>query len=89
MTPPPGQDSASSPIPDQSTPSGERPPPNAASQGAGITTDLYRQTTAILRDALGEVRLRELRSEGAALDDDQVVALALDAATRSRASVQP
>jgi hypothetical protein len=88
MTPPPGQHPGS-PIPDQSTSSGERPPFNAASQGAGITTDLYRQTTAILRGALGDARLRDLRSDGAELDDDQVVALALDATTRSQASTQP
>jgi predicted ATPase/class 3 adenylate cyclase len=88
MTPPPRQDSASS-IPDQSTPRGGHPPRSDTSHRVGITTYLYRQTTAILLEALSEARLRELRSEGAALDNDQAVALALDVTTRARALSRP
>jgi predicted ATPase len=46
--------------------------------------DLRHQTTAILRDALGETRLRELRAEGEALEEETVVALTLDAIARAR-----
>jgi hypothetical protein len=66
------------------------PAPSAApSGGGGIIADLRRQTTAILRDALGDARLRELRSQGEAMDDDQIVAIALDAIARAQAAVQP
>jgi hypothetical protein len=40
----------------------------------------------MLRGALGEARLRDLRAQGAAMDDDHVVALALDAVARTRAA---
>ena len=46
---------------------------------------LRRETTEILIEALGQPRLRELRAQGQALDDDQVVAFALDAIARARA----
>jgi tetratricopeptide (TPR) repeat protein len=85
---PPRPEGAASPIPDQSTP-GERSAPGDTSQGAGITRDLYRGTTAILRDGLAEAQLRELRSEGAALDDDQVLALAFDAIARTQTETHP
>jgi predicted ATPase len=64
------------------------PQPPAASQQPTTASvplaDLRHQTTAILRDALGETRLRELRAEGEALDDETVVALTLDAIARAR-----
>ena len=40
---------------------------------------MRRQTSDLLRDALGEVPLRELRAEGEAMDEDHAVAFALDA----------
>jgi hypothetical protein len=51
------------------------PTPGAAS----FVTELRRQTTATLGDILGEERLRHLRAEGEAMDDDHVVAYALNA----------
>ncbi len=66
------------------------PAPSAAPSGGGrIIADLRRQTTAILRDALGDARLRELRSQGEAMDDDQIVVIALDAIARAQAALQP
>jgi predicted ATPase/class 3 adenylate cyclase len=56
---------------------------------AGTTdfvTDLRRATTAMLRDSLGEARLKHLREEGEHLDRDQAVAYALDAITRADVS---
>ena len=50
------------------------------------TAALRRDTTDMLIEALGEPRLRELRAQGQALDDDQVVAFALDAIARARAA---
>jgi hypothetical protein len=64
-------------------------PAAAASGEAGLVANLYRQTSAILSDALGEDRLRELRTEGAALDNDHAVALALDAIVRAQAPRRP
>jgi hypothetical protein len=52
----------------------------------GVIAELRQQTTAILRGALGETRLRELRAAGAAMDDDHLVALALDAVVRTQAA---
>jgi predicted ATPase/class 3 adenylate cyclase len=69
---------------DRSTPEARS---NATTPGAaGVVAELRQQTTAILRGALGEARLRELRAAGAAMDDDHVVALALDAVVRTRAA---
>jgi hypothetical protein len=56
-------------------------PTNAPS---GPVVELRQQTTAILRDTLGDTRLRELRTQGEALEEEAVVALTLDAITRSR-----
>jgi hypothetical protein len=56
----------------------------APSGGRRTVTELRRQTTSILRDTLGEARLRDLRSEGEAMDDDHIVALTLDAIARAR-----
>jgi predicted ATPase/class 3 adenylate cyclase len=64
-----------------------RPSPSAAPTGAGrVLGELRQQTTAILLSRLGEARLRELRAEGAAMDDDHVVAVALDAMAQTRAA---
>jgi hypothetical protein len=58
-------------------------PERPAAGAASFVTELRRQTTAILRDTLGEERLRQLRAEGAAMDDDHVVAYTLDAIDRA------
>jgi predicted ATPase/class 3 adenylate cyclase len=55
------------------------PAPNTSS----FVTDLRRQTTAVLRDALGEPRLRQLRAQGESMEDDHIVAYALDALGRA------
>ncbi len=57
----------------------------AAPPDGGIIVDLRRRTTALLRDLLGEGRLRQLRSEGESMDDDRVVASALDVIDKVRA----
>ena len=54
-------------------------PAGAAPSSASFVTKLRRQTTAALRDALGEAHLHQLRAEGEAMDDDHAVAYALDA----------
>jgi predicted ATPase/class 3 adenylate cyclase len=64
----------------RATPRSPSPPP--ADRGAGTTdyvTDLRRETTGLLRDTLGEQRLRELRAHGEAMNADEAVAYALDA----------
>lgn len=55
--------------------------PAGPARGAALfTTELRRQTTAILQGTLGEARLRQLRAEeGQAMDDDHLVAYTLDA----------
>jgi predicted ATPase/class 3 adenylate cyclase len=75
---------------EQIQPNPEPPPsPSEEAPGAGrVLNELRQQTTAILRDALGEARLRELRLAGAAMDDDHVVALALDAIALTRAATE-
>jgi predicted ATPase/class 3 adenylate cyclase len=77
----PLQSAATHPMPDHKTPSD--PPTTPDSSGSlGLIADVYRQTSGLLRDALGEAGLRELRAEGAGMDDDRVVAIALDIITR-------
>ena len=46
-------------------------------------TELRRQTTTALRNALGEMRLHQLRAEGEAMDDAHAVAYALEAISRA------
>ena len=46
-------------------------------------TELRRQTTAALRNALGETHLHRLRAEGEAMDDDHAVAYALESISRA------
>jgi predicted ATPase/class 3 adenylate cyclase len=64
----------------------EPAPFTATSGGGGLVAELRRQTTSILRNALGEAHLRELRSAGEAMDDDHAVALTLDAIARARSA---
>jgi predicted ATPase len=66
--------------------------PNPASSavappGSSLITDLRRQTSALLHDALDEGQLRQLRSEGEAMDSDQAAAYALEAIRRARKSM--
>ena len=56
-----------------------------ATSNAGFLTELLGATTALLYDTLGEVRLKQLRAEGEAMDYDRSVAYALDAIARVRA----
>jgi predicted ATPase len=58
-------------------------PPTGAAGSASSITELRRQTTAALRDALGETRLHQLRTQGEAMDDAHAVAYALDAVSRA------
>ena len=46
---------------------------------ASFVTDLRRETTGLLRDRLGEQRLRELRAEGGVMNTDEAVAYVLEA----------
>jgi hypothetical protein len=79
LTPP----RTSQPEPHRRSPE-HRPAP--APTGAGrVRGELHQQTTTILLGTLGETRLRELRAEGAALDDDHVAGFALDAIAKARA----
>jgi predicted ATPase len=63
------------------------PSPAATGRG-GIIVELRRQTTSILRETLGEARLRELRSEGEAMDDNDVVRHTLEAIVRAQSTAQ-
>jgi hypothetical protein len=68
----------------QATPTS--PPDTTAgpSGSGGLVPDLYRQTSVLLREALGEQRLRQLRADGDSMDVDQIVALAHDAIARAQ-----
>jgi hypothetical protein len=62
-----------------------RPPPaESPSGGTSFLTEIRHRTTAALSHTLGEERLRELRAQGAASDEDHAVAHALDAIARAR-----
>jgi hypothetical protein len=50
----------------------------------GLVTRLRRETTSMLIESLGQTRLRELRAQGVAMDDDTAVAYALDAIAKSQ-----
>jgi predicted ATPase/class 3 adenylate cyclase len=60
--------------------------PAGTPPGSSLITDLRRQTSALLHDGLDEARLRQLRSEGEAMDSDQAAAYALQAIRRARQS---
>jgi predicted ATPase len=60
---------------------GDRYDPPAGA--VGLVTRLRRETTSMLIEALGQARLRELREQGEAMNDDTAVAYALDAIARS------
>jgi predicted ATPase/class 3 adenylate cyclase len=58
--------------------------PAAAPRGSSFITDLRRQTSALLHDAIDEGRLHQLRAEGEAMDSDHAAAYALEAIRRAR-----
>jgi hypothetical protein len=58
-------------------------PAAGAAETASLVTELRRQTTAALRNTLGEMRLHQLRAEGDAMDDAHAVAYALEAISRA------
>jgi hypothetical protein len=51
-----------------------------------MITDLRRQTSALLHNALDEERLRRLRADAEAMDSDEAAAYALEAIRRARQS---
>jgi hypothetical protein len=83
-TPTPGRDT----LDIQPNPRSGDGPANPSRVGGPIV-ELRRDTTAILRAALNDTHLRELRVQGEAMDDDQVVAVALEAIARTQAETQP
>jgi predicted ATPase len=60
--------------------------PGEPAAGFSMITDLRRQTSALLHEALDEGRLRQLRAEGEAMDSDQAATYALEAIRRARQS---
>jgi len=62
------------PFPDQSSSSPRRATPATA---GGLFVEVRRETTRLLASTLGEQRLRGLRAEGDAMDEDQAVAYTL------------
>jgi tetratricopeptide (TPR) repeat protein len=60
--------------------------PAVAPRGSSLITDLRHQTSQLLHDALDEGLLRQLRTEGEAMDSDQAATYALDAIRRARQS---
>jgi predicted ATPase/class 3 adenylate cyclase len=55
-----------------------------SSDAASFVTELRREATRLLRDSLGDQRLRALRAEGEAMNTDEAVAHALDAITHTQ-----
>jgi predicted ATPase len=60
--------------------------PAVAPLGSSLITNLRRETSALLHDAVEEGRLRQLRAEGEAMDSDQAAVYALGAIRRTRQS---
>jgi predicted ATPase/class 3 adenylate cyclase len=58
-------------------------PAGGAPSSASFLAELRSQTTAALRNGLGETRLHQLRAEGEAMDDDHAVAYALEVISRA------
>jgi hypothetical protein len=64
-------------------------PAAETSGNVGLVAGLYRETSAVLREVLGEARLRELRAEGAEMDVDQIVVVADAAIAGALSTSQP
>jgi len=58
-------------------------PAGGAPSSASFLAELRRQTTAALRNGLGETRFHQLRAEGEAMDEDHAVAYALEAISQA------
>jgi len=54
---------------------------------SGLIVELRRTTTDLLIETLGKTRLRDLRAQGEAMDDDSVVAFAIDAIAKAQAAM--
>ena len=74
--PPPAAPTTTGPTSDAS----QARPPGPAS----FVAELRRETTGLLRDALGEQRLHALRAEGETMSTDDAVAYALNAITHAQ-----
>jgi hypothetical protein len=61
--------------------------PAVAPPSSSFITDVRHQTSALLHDALDEGQVRQLRSEGEAMDCDQAATYALEAIGRARQSM--
>jgi hypothetical protein len=75
-------------VPGTATTSPDTDPKPRPAGTTGLIADLRRETTALLRDTLGEQRLRELRAQGDAMNTDEAVAYALDVITRTLPDAQ-
>jgi hypothetical protein len=60
--------------------------PHGPSAEFSMITDLRRQTSALLHEALDQERLRQLRADGEAMDSDQAATYALEAIRQARRS---
>jgi hypothetical protein len=58
--------------------------PAAPPAASSVITELRRQTSTLLRGALGEERLKHFRSEGEAMDSDKAATYALNAIARAQ-----
>jgi len=58
-------------------------PAGGAPSSASFLAELRGQTTAALRNGLGETRFHQLRAEGEAMDEDHAVAYALEAISQA------
>ncbi len=64
---------------DSTVPAHSEPTAATTPNSRDFVTELRRTTTGLLKRTLGDARLRDLRSQGEAMDRDQTVAYALDA----------
>ena len=63
--------------------------PHPAPDPSSFPTEVRRQTTAIIRDIIGDDPMRELRSAGEAMDLDDAVRYAIEVVQRNLVSTQP
>jgi predicted ATPase/class 3 adenylate cyclase len=66
-------------LPSPATAAAARP-----SSTSGYLTALRRETTSLVRDSIGDERLRELRARGESMSTDEAVAYSLDAITHAQ-----
>jgi predicted ATPase/class 3 adenylate cyclase len=87
LTPTPSRHNAASTSDRIATGSQPTANPERPSSSTSYFTQLRRETASLLRKALGDQRLRELRDEGQAMNTDEAVAYALAAINNSQAEV--